>query len=176
MKATIKRLAKESIAREETYIKEHNEVLEILKPLEGKPINGRTLNAKRLGKFKLKTQYGMYHICGNQDHLIGYVSSSNLINIELFEKWDACNGSAAQERIEKIKRLDLDEFAKIGKKISKAFNELRFLFGDLDTKKLDSYNNPIYYDMLKSIFDENDGRSDEIQLHKFHYIRKYRNQ
>lgn len=173
MKTTVKQLIKEHIAQEVDYIREHKEILEILKPLDGKPINGRTLNDKRLNGYTFKPQYGMFYIVGKYEHLIGY-SSSPTIDTEKFKDWDACNGSAAEKRIEQLKNMDVKEFERIAKKIDKAFNELRYLFGDLENKNLGSFHNPVYYETLKSIFDENEGQSNEIQLYKFYYIRKQR--
>ena len=47
------------IASEEESIKENEEVIAILLPLIGKPINGRTLNKKVLDeKFKVTAEYG----------------------------------------------------------------------------------------------------------------------
>lgn len=170
---TIKTLIKEAIKREESYISEHNEILELLTPLDGKDINKRTLNSKRLGeKFKFRFQYGMFHIDGKYSHLIGYRENPT-INIEQFKKYDACHGSAAEGRINKLKNIDVAKLEKISRKIDKHFNAIRETFGEIESNKLDSFNNPIYYDMLRNIYKDEDNNSySKIKLSDFHFIKK----
>lgn len=170
---TINKLIKEGIKREESYLKEHNEILDILKPLEGKPFTHKSLNKSRLKGFKFISTYGMYYIEGLYSHLIGY-KSSNYISIDNFKRYDICHGEAAKKRIEQLKNIDSVKLQKILNKISENFNELRFLFSDIEELKLGSFNNPIYYDMLRNIYNTENKKS-SIELNKFYYIRKKRN-
>lgn len=163
----------EYIRQESEYIKEHEAIKEILTPLEGKPIDGRTLNPKRLGDFKFKTQYGMHHICGKFEHLIGYVDSENLIAINEteysrgFKYFDACNGDAAKKRIEQVKSTDKEKALKIFNKVEHHFNGLRKAFGDIERETLGSFDFPVYYELLRAIYN-----GTEIKLTNFYFIRK----
>ena len=167
---SISKLIKNQIAQELNYINEHNAIKEILKPLEGKEINKRTLNEKRLNGFKLDFRYGMFHIVGKYNHLLAHKSGDNLINIDLFEKNDACHYSAAQNRIEKLNNLDVKKLTKIQKGIDKNFNALRTLFGDIERENLGSFHNPIYYNMLNDIYKESSIK--DIKLTDFYFIKK----
>ena len=168
------------IQQESEYIKEHNKIIDILKPLEGKTINGQTLNKKRLNGFKFKHEYSMFYIVGKFEHLIGY-STENIISIEPiegvtrgFKHFDACYGSAAENRIKQTQNLDIDKVVKVFGAIEKNFNVLRELFGDIEREKLGSFNNPVYYRLLDSIFDheKEKGSYTNIRLTDFYYIRK----
>jgi uncharacterized protein YecA (UPF0149 family) len=171
---TIKTLVKEQIDQEQDYINEHKKVLEVLKPLEGKQFNLRTFNKKALQGFKFESKYGMFHLMGKYQHLIGYRETDG-VNCEAFEKFDSCHWAGALERIEKLKVLDVKELQKKANAIKKHFNELRFLFGDLEKQNFGSYHNPVYYEMLRQIYDGDGTTSQsEIELHKFYYIKKSR--
>ncbi len=170
------------IEQEQDYIKEHEAIKEILNPLLGKPINGRTLNEKRLNGFKYVQEYSMHYIKGKYTHLIGYINSGygneNVISIEKdevtghrgFEYLDNCNGGAAKERIELIKMSNKEKGFAIFKSIEEHFNALRRLFSEIDDMKFGSYHFPCYYDVLNSIYKEQDGRND-LKLTDFYHIR-----
>lgn len=177
MKTRIENLIKEGIEREQKYLNEHNEIVNILILLTGQQINGRTLNKKRLGRFKLSLQYGMFYIIGNYEHLIGYKDSETVISNQPIEKLtrgfdylDSCHGKAAHERINQLKKLDIDLLVKIFSDIESNFDNLRVLFGDIERKYLGSFYNPIYYNILNSIFESK--RDHEIKLSDFYFIRK----
>jgi hypothetical protein len=170
MKKKLQKIIQDAIVQEESYVMEHNEVLEILKPLNGMALNGRTLNQKRLGeKFRFVYQYGMFHIEGKNSHLIGY-DSTPTIDVEKFKEWDACNGSAALNRIEQLKNINVETAAKVFGAIEKHYELLKFLFGELEREKLGSYHFPAYYDVLRAI---QGGDSDKyVKLNDFYYLRK----
>jgi hypothetical protein len=174
------------IEQEQDYIKEHEQIKDILKPLEGKPINGRTLNDKRLNGFKFVNQYGMFHIYGKYSHLIGYENSENTISVDGrdagvdetgltipkhrgFKYMDACNGSAAQERIDKIKAIDHAKAFDVFQKIETHFNELRRLFGTVENEGLGSFDFPAYYSVLSQIYEPKNG---DLKLTDFYFIRE----
>ena len=168
------------IQQENEYIKEHKLIIDILKPLEGKAINGQTLNKKRLNGFKFKHEYSMYYLVGKFEHLVGY-TSENIISIEQiegvtrgFKYFDACHGDAAENRIKQAQNLDVDKVVKVFGAIEKNFNSLRELFGDIEREKLGSFNNPVYYRLLDSIFDpeKEKGSYTNIKLTDFYFIRK----
>jgi len=164
------------ISLEQSYIAEHEEIKAILLPLEGKPINGQTLNQKRLGeKFKLKESYGMFYMVGDYEHLIGYKNSENIIHVSGkegesrgFEHFDACHGSAAQKRINQLQAVDSTKAAEIFSTIQTAFETLKTAFGDLERNKLTAFHFPAYYEALRTI----QGEQKEIELNRFYHIRK----
>jgi hypothetical protein len=163
------------ILREKEGIKEHYEIREILLPLEGKIINGRTLNSKVLGKFKLRIEYGLIYIDGNFSHLIGYTNSSeNTVQVTPtdkhrgFDYLDACYGRAAEERI-KNTELGREKAYPVFRKISKCFEELQKAFGDVEREKLHSFHFAPYYNLLRAI---NEDKPDQIRLSDFYYLRK----
>lgn len=165
------------ITREQGYINEHDAIKAILQPLEGKAIDGRTLNKKVLGDFKFEQKYGMFYIIGKNEHLIGYASSENIIAIEKtpysrgFEYFDNCHGNAARERINQIQALNKDKAKALFCSIEEHFNALRQLFGDVEREKLGSYYFPAYYDTLRAIYNENKANND-IKITDFYFIRK----
>ena len=170
-KSEFKKVIANYIKDEEKRIREHEEVLNMLQPLEGKQFNFRTFNEKNLKGFKFIPEYGMFYIKGDYSHLIGY-RETPCVNIEQFKEWDACNGRAAAERIEKIRSTDIERAFKIFNRIDKRFNELRELFGDIEREKLGSFNFPPYYEILKLIKEDKETSSDQIRMSDFYYIRK----
>ena len=91
-KSDIKKLVNEALAKNQKDLSEHLEICDILKPLEGKEINRRTLNPKRLGKFKLSERYGNLYIVGacEYGHCITQNSfgDNGLISVDKFHESD----------------------------------------------------------------------------------------
>lgn len=173
------------IKQGQEYIDEHEAIKEILKPLVGKPINGRTLNEKRLNGLKFDSRHGMFHIEGKFSHLIGYQNSfgyghhEDLIAIEKsegsrgFEYFDACHGSAAKERIEQIQSLDREKAFNLFSQVESHFNSLRQLFGQIENENLGSYGFPAYYDVLRAIYNDDDNNNfNKLKLSDFYFIRE----
>ena len=172
MKREVNKIIKEYIEREEREIKEHNEIKGILVEFEGKPINRVTFNEKRLKGYKLKVKHGMFHIKGEFNHLIGF-DSSPFVNSEKFEDWDACNGSAAQERIERIKSADMEKVLKIFGQIKRNYDALCKAFGDVEREDLGSFYFPVYYEILRAIQGEPDNYSKKgVKLSDMYFNRK----
>lgn len=142
-KSEFKSVIDSYIISEQESISEHNAIKEMLKPLEGKQFNHRTFSEKNLNGFKFESKYGMFHIKGKKfEHLIGY-DSDECVSVEKFEKYDACCGSAAENRIKQIENTDFEKAFKIFNDIDKHFNLLRKLFGDLEREKLESFLFPL---------------------------------
>jgi 3-hydroxy-3-methylglutaryl CoA synthase len=55
--------------------------------------------------------------------------------------------------------------------IKKDFDNLCKRFGDLERSNLGSFHNPVYYDILRSIYDDKEERY-KIKLSDFYFIRK----
>ena len=176
----IRQIINNYIAREQDAINEHNQIANILKTVEGKDITARTLNQKLLGdNLHFKIQHGMYYIVGKYQHLIGYQNSKeSVIAVNKtdysrgFEYFDTCHGSAAQERIDQLNNIDMSEIRNIFSQIEKHFNSLRELFGDIERKNLGSFDNPVYYDLLRAIYQPDDDSRNTIKLSDFYFIRK----
>lgn len=186
MKTTVLELIKNQISQENDYIREHEQIKAILKPLEGKTINGVTLSKKRLSTFdvdngytyKLVVKYGMFHIEGKYSHLIGY-DSEPVIHVNKvgdisrgFEYFDGCHGSAAQERIKQLESINIDMLVNIFSQIKDNFDNICTLFGDIERNHLGSFYNPIYYNLLRSIKPDESKSGDKLRLSDFYYIRK----
>ena len=169
-KNDIKKMIVQAIEQEEKYIVEHNAICEILKQVDGKPFNKITFNEKKIKPFRFKTQYGMFYLIGEYEHLVGH--SGSVVNADNFNHLDICHGGAAQERIEQLKNLNVEKVYSVFNNIEKHFNEICFLFGDLEAEKLGSFYNPLYYELLKSIHNEDNKYG--IELYKFSSIRKKR--
>jgi hypothetical protein len=186
MKTRILNLISEHIALENSYINEHDQIKSILKPLDGQPINGRTLNTKRLSAFevtngypfKFKAQYGMFYIIGKYEHLIGYnsepiikLSDSEEYGKRGFGYFDNCHNNAAKDRIYQLQCIDIDKMTEVFTAIETNFNNLRVLFGDVERNKLGSFYNPVYYEILNTIYKDDTDRY-KLRLSDFYFIRK----
>lgn len=167
-KKSIEKLVQAQIETEQSYIEEHEQIAEILKKVEGKQFNGHALNKRTLGdSLTFRSQYGMFHIDGKYSHLIGY-HSTPAIDVEKFREWDACHGSAAKERIEKLRNIDKDALLRTFRAIEKHYEALRAAFGEVEREDLGSYHNPIYYDLLRLIHSDDK----HLRLTDFYYLRK----
>jgi hypothetical protein len=172
-KSTFLKIVTAQIETEKSYILEHEEIKEILKPLEGEVFTHKILNVKRLKNLRFSQEYGMYCIIGKYSHLVGY-NTNPIINIENFEKFDACHGYAAAERIEKLNTMNKDEFFKLFNEIEKTFKKLRLLFGAVETEKFGAYHNPIYYSVINTMFEDvSDQQFKNILPSLLHNIRLY---
>lgn len=173
------------IAKEAEYLKEHEQVKAILTPLQGQPINGRTLSEKRLSvfeqdgqKFKFSIKVGMYYITGKFKHLIGYMGSENTIQVEAtdthrgFEYLDGCHGHAARTRIQQVEAVlnnpeKLQTAYKAFKRVNDAYNELKAAIKDIEGQNLDSYHFPAHYDVMRVIQPGEEGRKVDISYLKY---------
>lgn len=148
-KKSVQKMIEEYIKTEQFGIDEHNEIKAILQQCEGKQFNMVTFRNK-LGDYRFIGKYGQFRLQkGNGfEHLIGY--DSDLINSERFEELDNCCGNAAIERIEKLKNIDVDMIVKLFGNIEKSVLSIMDSFKEIEKCKLRDYNNPIYYDLLRS--------------------------
>ena len=169
MKTKIEKLRAKQIEKERDYIKEHEQIAGILVSVDGKTIDGRTFNAKKLGVFKFSKKYGMFYITGQFEHLIGY-DTEPIVNAVQFEDYDSCYGSAAKGRIQQLENMDTEKLADIIGEIENKFNGLRVLFGELENAKLGSYHNPIYYNILRMV--QGDAGDNHVKLSDFWFIKK----
>ena len=170
---TIKQLVAEYVAQAQLEIKEHEAIYQLLLEVNDKPIDGRTFNKKRLGDFKLERDYNMFHIIGKHGrHLIGY-NSNPFVDAEKFKEFDACYGMANSKRIEQLQTMDIERLQDIQNNIANSFNNIIDQFRNMEKEHFDSYHNPIYYQMLQEIHnDEKDKTHSKIVLSDFYYLMK----
>ena len=177
---TIAQLITERITEEQTNYTEFRKLRDCLIPLEGKVADGRTLSAKRLPEgYELKNKYGMMYICKagrkNNDFLLCHLFSDKIIRVSEFERHNAWAGIAALERIEKMQALDVRTLEDVQYNLAHHFYSLCKIFKIIEDSKLDSFNNPIYYDMLRNVYNENEQDnlpdSAKIRLSDFYYLR-----
>ena len=172
-KKSVTKLISDAIARNQHDLNEHLTICEMLRPLVGKEVNHRTLNPKRLGEFELRQNYSTPYIYlkgADYGHCINL--PNNVIDIDAFHESDTCNYKGASERLAKLKSLDIVQLVKTFGKAEKLFNELRFIFGDIEQQKIGSFENPAYYELVSLV--QGDAREKDIEAHRFHYIRKNR--
>lgn len=169
MKTSIKTMLAKSLAENKANYAQHLIVQEILNGVDGKEINKRTFNSKNSGGFKLTHGAGMWHLEANGlTHLISY---NGVVNASKFFDYDCCHSSGSLTRIKNIEDMDVVTLTKKYNAIKRHFNAIRELFGDLDSLNLDSFSNPIYYEMLNSI---HKGTDRDIKLSDFHFIRTFK--
>lgn len=108
----------------------------------------------------------MFYIVGEYDHLFSY---GEYIDIDNFAEYDACHGKAAKERIQQLENIDFKKLNKAYKLIAKHFNALRDIFGAIESEKLGSFYNPVYYEMLNQIYN-GDRQHSDIKLSDFYFI------
>lgn len=131
---------------------QHLVIYEFLKANDGKKIDGWLIKKLPEG-MKYEFRAGMHHIkdVNDKQHLISY---DNIVKSELFhEKYDTWATVGALERIEKLEALlnSPDNLIKTFIDLQKAFNILCAKVKTMKSGKLDSFHNPIYYDLLRSI-------------------------
>lgn len=133
---------------------EYEEIKAALSSQDGKPINKRL---KLPPNYELEYKYGMFHLKNtitDNSHLIGYGSNPcvNMAKLSDFDSW-ACSGAKSRiSQIEGILNSDrLEEMSKLFKKLEKTFKEFCSLVTELESGKFESYYNPGYYEILRTI-------------------------
>lgn len=156
------------VSNEQLNVTEHNEIKAILQKCEGKQFNLKTFSKTVLGEYEFRSKHGMFYICGNVDHLIGY-SNTIGVNPEAFDRFDNCSGSAAVERLQNIEKLRHDKkLFEVFNKIDKHFKGLQKCFGDIERLKFGSYHFAPYYAILNGI----SPNKEHVKITDFYFIRK----
>jgi len=115
----------------------------------------------------------MYHLDkGGKSHLIGY-NSDPYISVDKFEKFDACHGIAARERIEQNTALLNDEkrFSELVNLITTAHNHyegLRQSIKDIENNNFDAFHFPAHYNVMNLLQTEKEKQ--RVNLHDFLYL------
>ena len=173
---TINKMIKESLAKNQCDLDSHNEVLVILKTVEGKQFNFRTFSKKVLDhRFEFTSVHGNFYLVNlqhGQNHLIGYYNSEG-VDSSKFYQLDIAYSEGSEERIKKLNSIDVKKLVKFQKLLDKHFNAIRDLFGEVDIQNLDSFHNPVYYEILRSVYDDDTRNSRHIKLSDFYHVRTY---
>lgn len=161
----IKKIIAANISNEQIGIEEHRQIIEYLKPYEGKTINGNIF--KKLPEhMRFVAQFGMFYIKFKKtghEHLIGY-NSYPVVNINTdngngkgIEYFDRCYGNAAIERVKWLNDLtanseNFNRFCALFINIDKAYKNLDKFVSEAKKGEFSSYKNPVYYTLMRSIF------------------------
>jgi hypothetical protein len=151
---TVNDMKAKAIAVNEEDYNTHLEILEMLESVEGKQFNKRTFSEKVLKGKKFKVHYGNYYITDSkgQDHLIGYEGSSSVVDSKLYnDKYSSWANTGAKERIKKLNDLNIFDCVMSFGWLEESFNNMVEAFKTIEASKLDSFNNPLYYELLKVI-------------------------
>lgn len=152
---TIKAILNEQLATNKADLLDHETIKAALINCNGKPLNGHLQKFLPEG-FKLEVRAGMMHVRSprNNQHLIGYFSNPFLEvdKLENFDSW-ACNG--AKGRISQLEGFlnnpdKLKQLTSMFMKTKKAWESFCKVANELEYSKVESYNNPAYYDLLKN--------------------------
>lgn len=139
------------LEKNKSDLQSHLEVLELLKLVDEKPINKITFSKKILNGKEILGKYGMFYIKnGEREHLIGY-RSSPFVSVKDFERFDSCHSVGARERIQKIESLDMNKVHFTFGHLELALSTLTTIMGNIKEDKLNSFNNPLYYDIMKML-------------------------
>jgi len=141
------------IEQEKDYLKEHEEIKEILKSVNGEFFTHKVLNSKRLKTFEFRSQFGMFYIIGKYQHLAGYDSNPH-INYIKFEEFDSCHFRGAKSRILQLENIDKEKLFKLFSDVEKTLKKLRLLFGTIEKENLGSYHNPVYHNFINSFISD----------------------
>lgn len=170
---TVQAMVDAAIAENQKQIDSHNRVKELISTVEGKPANKITFTAKKLGDdFNFWNDQVSHQITdckSGLSHSVAYLGRE--LSIAGFEALDTPYGVGAVERIEKLKKLDINKLHKVFSTIQKNLYAVFEGFGEIESFKLDSYNNPIYYQLFDCVYAQ-DTYSYDIGAYKLHYSAK----
>lgn len=135
---------------------EHEELTLVLAQFEGKPLNKR-LN---LGKFRLidGDVYGVFRHWVRSPINVGGLKHSDSPN------WQP-------DKIKRLENLDINGIVSVFSAIERHFNALKDLFGEVHDRNFEHHVNPLYYDLLKAIHEDNAPSHTNVNLGNFFYIR-----
>lgn len=152
---TIKAILSEQLATNKADLLDHETIKQSLITCNGKPLNGRLQRYLPEG-FKLEERAGMMHVRSprNNSHLIGYFSHA-ILEIDKLDNFDSWAVSGAKGRISQLEGFlnnpeKLKQLTSMFMKVKKAWAAFCKVSNELEYSKMDSYNNPAYYDLLKN--------------------------
>lgn len=144
---------------EQMRVKELNEWLDrkiklVLAAYDGKRITARS----KIAPFELNRDGSIY---GKYRHFF-----TNPVDVRKPDYTNRCNYNV--ERIEKLEGLNVEKVATIFSKIQEGFDMMLDGFWDTYMLNLDSYYNPLFYDLTRLI------EGEDINLNRFYAFRRPR--
>lgn len=152
----IERLLREAIAKIKADLADHELISAALKPLDGHAMTTKRIEKLLPQGWKVIYQYGSTQAVSPRDrlHLMGFYSDTTF-------KWDqfparnswACVGT--KERIQQLEGIlnepgMIETVRAVFGGIQKAITDLKRYQGMIERFNLDSFNNPIYYELLRA--------------------------
>lgn len=170
---TVQTMVNAAIAENQKQIDSHNRVKELIATVEGKPANKITFSAKKLGEnfnfWNDRVSHQITDCKSGLNHSVAYLGCE--LSVAGFVALDAPYGNGAIDRLEKLQKLDVEKLYKVFSIIQKNLYVVFEAFADIESLNLDSFNNPIYYQIFDCIYKE-DTYSYDIGAYKLHYSAK----
>lgn len=137
---------------------EHEQLKLVLAAYDGKRITSRS----KIVPFELRRDGSIY---GKYRHFF-----TNPIDVRKLDYTNRCNCNV--ERIKHLEELDVEKVAKSFAKIQEGFDMMLDGFWDVYMQNIESYNNPLFYDLTRLI--EGEDSDKDINLNRFYAFRRPR--
>lgn len=137
---------------------EHEQLKLVLAAYDGKRITSRS----RIAPFRLDRDGSIY---GKYRHFF-----TTPVNVRKQDYTNRCNYNI--QRIEQLEELNVEKIAKIFAKIQEGFDMMLDGFWDVYMQNVESYNNPLFYDLTRLI--EGEDSDKDINLNRFYAFRRPR--
>src|SRR5574343_74217 len=152
-KSDVLKIAKDYISEEQKGISLHNLFYELIKKNEGKQVT-RHIEKHLPDGFSLDYKAGMFHFTNKTKSFLVAYNSDPFYNSEKFRNFDACHGTASQERIDKINLIinnpeKLEKMVKLFTRLEKSFRELKESVNEIYDGDFCSYKNTINYQLIR---------------------------
>lgn len=154
---TIKQILEKELADEQASYDEYLALVEVLKPYESKAIT-RRIASKLPAGYKLRDGHsGLEAVApSGRNHSIIRFDDMGNFTLEKFKNFNTPYSVGAPERIEKLKGIlnnpeKLKTCEKTFKSISDTYHKLKQQAKDLEGGEFDSFHNPAYYEILRSL-------------------------
>lgn len=149
-------LRDKAIADLKAQMAEHEELTLVLAEYEGRPLSKRL----KLGKFRLIDGdiYGVFRHFVKSPIKVASLKHSNSPN------WQP-------DKIARLEGLDINGIVSVFGAIENHFNALKDLFGEVHNRNFEHHVNPLYYDLLRAIHEDDAPSHTNVNLGNFFYIR-----
>ena len=137
---------------------EHDQLKLVLAAYEGKRITARS----KIAPFELRRDGSIY---GKYRHFF-----TNPVDLKRQDYTNRCNCNI--ERIEKLEGLDVEKVATIFAKIQEGFDMMLDGFWDVYMQNVESYNNPLFYDLTRVI--EGEDSDKDLNINHLYAFRRPR--
>ena len=137
---------------------EHDQLKLVLAAYDGKRITARS----KIAPFELRRDGDIY---GKYRHFF-----TNPVDVRKLDYTNRCNYNI--ERIEKLEGLDVEKVATIFAKIQEGFDMMLDGFWDVYMQNVESYNNPLFYDLTRVI--EGEDSDKDLNINHLYAFRRPR--